>query len=121
MFNAAGSMVPEPSIMLPPIPFMDVVTTGWDEAEYMATGRSRRGWKGDSDRQAVLTVTALVRQSAGASCWRRAVERSLPVMLEGAVTVDGQRRETLHAGSSGANRLSSKRLGRPLFPGLALP
>ena len=35
VFNAAGLMVPEPSIMFPPRPFIDVVTTGCD-AEYMA-------------------------------------------------------------------------------------
>lgn len=78
VFNAAGSIVPEPSIMPPPIPFMDVVTTGCVEAEYMATKRSRRGWNGGSDRQAVLAMTALMRQSAGAGCWRKAVERSFP-------------------------------------------
>ncbi len=34
-FNAAGLIVPEPSIMLPPRPFIEVVTTGCD-AEYIA-------------------------------------------------------------------------------------
>ena len=29
-------MVPDPSIMLPPMPFIDVVT-GWEVVEYMAT------------------------------------------------------------------------------------
>ena len=104
--------------MLPPMPFMDVVTTGCDEAEYMA----RRGCNDGSDRQAVLAMMALMRQSAGAGCWRKAVERSLPVMLGG--SCDGGRtaaRDVACRQSPGANRLSSKRLGRPLFPGLALP
>ena len=38
MLSAAGSMVPDPSIIPPPIPFIDVVTTG-RVAEYMATAR----------------------------------------------------------------------------------
>ena len=71
-------MVPEPSIMLPPIPFIDVVTTGCDEAEYMATDRSRRGWNGGSDRQAVLPMTALMRQRAGAGCWAESRRAELP-------------------------------------------
>ena len=54
VFSAAGSMVPEPSINPPPMPFIEVVTTGCEEAEYMATGRFRRGWDGGGDRQAVV-------------------------------------------------------------------
>ena len=36
------------------MPFMDVVTTGCEEAEYMATDRGRQGWNGDGSRQAVV-------------------------------------------------------------------
>lgn len=43
-FRCAGLMVPDPSIMLPPMPFMEVVT-GWEVVvEYMASGEgSGRG------------------------------------------------------------------------------
>ena len=54
MFSAAGSIVPEPSMIPPPMPFIDVVTTGCGEAEYIATDRLRRGWDGGGDRQAVV-------------------------------------------------------------------
>lgn len=40
-------------MMLPPMPFIDVVTTGCEEAEYMTAGHSRRGWDGGGDRQTV--------------------------------------------------------------------
>lgn len=36
VFRCIGLMVPDPSIMLPPMPFIDVVT-GWEVVEYMAT------------------------------------------------------------------------------------
>ena len=104
MFSAAGSIVPEPSIMLPPMPFIDVVTTGCEEAEYMAS-------EAFAETGTVAAATA-VRQSLhrlacyakapGAGCWRKLEERSNPgELLEGSVTEDGQRRELLHAGSSG--------------------
>ena len=57
VFSAAGSIVPEPSTMLPPMPFIDVVTTGCEEAEYMATDRTRQGWNDDGSRQAVVAPT----------------------------------------------------------------
>lgn len=52
VLRCAGLMVPDPSIMLPPMPFIDVVT-GWEVVEYMATGdgtaagssgEEKRGW-----------------------------------------------------------------------------
>lgn len=46
-------MVPEPSIMFPPKPFIDVVTTGC-EAEYMAT-RASGPWGGGAPHQDVVT------------------------------------------------------------------
>lgn len=42
MFNAAGLIVPDPSIMLPPIPFID--DDGGSGAEYMVTRRVELSW-----------------------------------------------------------------------------
>lgn len=57
VFSAAGSMVPEPSMMLPPMPFIDVVTTGCEEVEYMATDALAKAGTGDGSRQAVVAPT----------------------------------------------------------------
>ena len=42
MFNAAGLMVPDPSIMLPPIPFID--DDAGRGAEYMAASLAKPCW-----------------------------------------------------------------------------
>lgn len=42
MFNAAGLMVPDPSIMLPPIPFID--DDGGSGAEYMVASLAWPCW-----------------------------------------------------------------------------
>ena len=43
VLRAAGLMVPDPSIIPPPTPFIEVVTTGC-VAEYIATTSPRRYW-----------------------------------------------------------------------------
>ena len=86
-------------MMLPPMPFIDVVTTGCEEAEYMATDRTRQGWDGDGSRQAVVAPTAARQASTGGGLKPEGRSCSGGMLKEWA-TVDGQRRETLHAGSS---------------------
>lgn len=70
VFNAAGLIVPEPSIMLPPRPFIEVVTTGW-VAEYM-TGDVDGPWPRLRPRQSSHPPRVLKRKSA---CGRQSVER----------------------------------------------
>ena len=70
MFNAAGLIVPDPSIMLPPIPFIDVDTGSG--AEYM-TARLGVTLTG---RHSLVAPTQPVRQSAGVEGWRRGCQDS---------------------------------------------
>ena len=46
VFRCAGLMVPDPSIMLPPMPFIEVVT-GWEVVEYMVAGNDTAAGSGD--------------------------------------------------------------------------
>lgn len=99
VFNAAGLMVPEPSIMFPPRPFIDVVTTGCD-AEYMAyPGGWGLGWSsgvGADNRRTEWCWDARER-----ACRKQEVEAGgeavNSVWCYGRRASDGQRREALHA------------------------
>lgn len=60
VFSAAGLMVPEPSIISLPMPFIDV-ETGWGAEEYMSTNCSSFRQKAVAR---AVAPTVLVRESA---------------------------------------------------------
>lgn len=92
MFNAAGLMVPEPSIMFPPRPFIDVVTTGCD-AEYMATQAVRPWLKLRGQAIVAPPVVVVVRESARRKQELDTVVRAVLSVEWGREASDGQRRE----------------------------
>lgn len=67
VLRCAGLMVPDPSIMLPPMPFIEVVT-GWEVVEYMATGDDTAAGSSGEEKRG----RGCAPESVAAARWRAA-------------------------------------------------
>lgn len=108
-------MVPDPSIMPPPMPFIEVVT-GWEVVEYMVAGNDTAAGSGDQrprDARKRASPQVAGGRTADSGTGRCTQDDSLFRRLDW--TGRATARWMSHAAQAGKARMIEEKL-RPLFP-----